>query len=345
MRLFYIFVATVAILFAVTTASPDGICRILMSSGGGDRIYFEFGALTAFHSLLGQKEITYDVVTGISAGSLLSGLLSRWKVGDESAALQQMSNILWAVKQRSDIIADWPGGWWEGLTQHSGMFDSTPLLNRINEWILTKPYTDRRLRIGAVDQLTGKLDIFHENSENLNLGILGSCSVPGIFPVVPVTFKNGSKKRYVDGGVKSMYLVEPGLEACLDAGYKEEDIIIDTLLCYTVGFSPKTIPDDMKTVESLLLSLEISSFQNGVQKLEQMMKKYPKAHFRNIIMPDANIGPLPSVGLNFDFVEMRYMYERGLNDTKIQFDKFPQGNAADMMKKFLEQTRDNHISP
>lgn len=328
---------------AVIDAGKDGKCRILVNSGGGDRIFFEFGALTAFHYLYPDPvDIQYDVVTGISAGSLMASMLSRFEIGNEVAALKKMNDILFSIHSRPDIIADWPGGWWEGLTSHSGLFDSTPLFHLIQQNIATMPSTNRKMRVGTVDQISGKMDIFHENSEHLEYGVLGSCSVPGIFPNVPVTMRNGTKKRYVDGGVKMLFMVDAGVDACLESGYKQEDIIIDMLMCYPVGVDLSK--DDATTIDSLMTGLQISSFQSGVAKLQHVLEKYSRVNVRNIIMPDPAV-PLPSVGLNFVEAEMRYMYERGMNDTRAQFIKFPQGNASEMLKKFAEQTQDVDIGP
>jgi len=337
----------VMVSFQATTAQAevDGgdYCRVLAASGGGDRIAFELGAVYAFDALFNSRaDLRYDVVTGISAGSLLASMFSRYPIGQESMAINEAKKAVFSVKSRDSIIQDWPSGIWDGLFNHSGLYDSSPLLNKINEWVLSKPATDRHLIIGAVALEDAKMDIYNERSENLNLGILGSCSVPGVFPNVPVKFSNGTTRHYNDGAVKQGILIEPGIQACLDRGYPADKIVIDILLCYSVDFKPGTI-GDLKTIESTLRALQAGGFQTSVAKLSSAYNKFPQVNFRYIIQPDPNLAPLPSVGLNFDPIEMQYMYERGMNDTKAQFDKYPNGNAKAMMSLLNDMVKDNVV--
>lgn len=55
----------------VQTKAGDGRCRALALSGGGSRGAFEAGALWGlYHAMEDKSEMEYDVVTGVSAGSI-----------------------------------------------------------------------------------------------------------------------------------------------------------------------------------------------------------------------------------------------------------------------------------
>ncbi len=48
-------------------------------SGGGSKGAYQVGVITKLVELLEADEVTWDVVSGVSAGALNSGLVSKYK--------------------------------------------------------------------------------------------------------------------------------------------------------------------------------------------------------------------------------------------------------------------------
>jgi predicted patatin/cPLA2 family phospholipase len=59
----------------------DDKCRVLGLRGGGTNGAYEIGVLEAMVDLLDPNEIAYDVVEGISIGSINAGILSTFEKG------------------------------------------------------------------------------------------------------------------------------------------------------------------------------------------------------------------------------------------------------------------------
>ena len=78
-------------------------CKALAMSGGGSKGAFEAGAL--YGLIMNDPDKTkyeYDVVTGVSAGSINTGAVSLFKKGDEVNMVQFLSDT-WAGASDGDI--------------------------------------------------------------------------------------------------------------------------------------------------------------------------------------------------------------------------------------------------
>ena len=82
-------------------------CRVLALEGGGDRGAYHAGAFDALVELLPPNEVTYDIVTGISAGSLNAVAISFFEKGDEKRARDFLNNV-WKTIKQENIYKMWP---------------------------------------------------------------------------------------------------------------------------------------------------------------------------------------------------------------------------------------------
>jgi predicted acylesterase/phospholipase RssA len=61
-----------------TVSAQNKICRALVMSGGANRGAYEAGVIHGLSHLLNGTDAYYDVVTGVSAGSLNTAAVSMW---------------------------------------------------------------------------------------------------------------------------------------------------------------------------------------------------------------------------------------------------------------------------
>ena len=73
------------------------------------------------------NDFKYDVVTGVSAGSINALALAGWEKGRETEAVQWASD-LWKNLHTSDVWVKWPLELYNAFFGKSGMVDNSPLL-------------------------------------------------------------------------------------------------------------------------------------------------------------------------------------------------------------------------
>lgn len=197
--------------------------KALVLSGGGSRGAYQVGVLK---HLLGDLHTQYDMICGISVGSINAAGLAMFPHGQEKECIQWIED-LWRNLKTSDIYQYWlnlPGpakyvGYLFSLWKPS-VYDSTPLKKLIYKYYDSEKIkkSGKKLRIGAVSLSSGEYKTFTENSEFMIEAILGSSAFPGAF--LPIKIEN---ELYLDGGIK---------EICnLNQAFKEGAFSIDVIIC------------------------------------------------------------------------------------------------------------------
>ena len=74
--------------------SNKKICRALALSGGANKGSYQIGVVKGLTELLPPEEVQYDVVSGVSTGSINAGGMSRFPVGTEKEMVEFFSYIL-----------------------------------------------------------------------------------------------------------------------------------------------------------------------------------------------------------------------------------------------------------
>merc|ERR1719329_372798 len=112
--------------------SQDDLCYALSLSGGGAKGSYEVGALWQMARMLDEKEMQYDVVSGISVGGINAGALSLFDKGREKEATQFMKDM-WMNLTNADVWAKWDGyEFYQALFNKSSVLDNAPLENFIH---------------------------------------------------------------------------------------------------------------------------------------------------------------------------------------------------------------------
>ena len=97
-----------AAVIAGATNAAD-VCRALVLSGGGNNGAWETGVLYGLVNNGTASDYAYDVVTGVSAGSINAIAMAGWAVGDEKNMADWLTT-LWKDLKTSDVWVDWPLG-------------------------------------------------------------------------------------------------------------------------------------------------------------------------------------------------------------------------------------------
>ena len=184
---------------SMTSTTRTDTCNILALSGGGS-----FGAvqLGILDDLVTSKKIPdrFDLMTGISAGGLNVGFLSRYD--NISSALPLLSK-LYSTLNDKDIYKQH----YIGIFTKWSIYDTTPLEKTIRNIMKWAPQAANPVKslIGASNINTQTLDIFQYNTlpiEDKIKVLLATSAIPLVFP--PIQYNN---TYYVDGSAISNQII------------------------------------------------------------------------------------------------------------------------------------------
>ena len=141
---------------------------------------YEVGVLFSFLDHLPPEEIQYDVVTGVSIGSVNAATIGMFEKGREKEAFDLLKDY-WSDLSTDQIFVEWPHwGPIAGLWKNS-VFDSTPLHTRVNTRLLNP--MRRKVAFQSVNINDGKVYSFDENFDPKLQGesVAASASIPVAF--------------------------------------------------------------------------------------------------------------------------------------------------------------------
>ena len=105
-----------AVLAAVAILAPEQVvkaaatkdsCRALVMSGGGSNGAWEVGVLYGLINNGITSDYEYDVVTGVSIGSINAFFMALWPLGQEKEMIQTLSDI-WNTNTSATFFKNWP---------------------------------------------------------------------------------------------------------------------------------------------------------------------------------------------------------------------------------------------
>jgi len=280
--------------------------RALVLSGGGSKGSYQVGALKY---ILGEKQVVYDALCGVSVGAINVSYLAMFKTGQEIESSQQLAH-LWSQLDNSKIYKRWfPFGRWHAIWKKS-FFDSSPLHDLLKSTVNLDKIREcgKQVNVGTVSLSTGKYTIFDQTSDHFIDAVIASASFPGM--LTPVSFLG---QLWTDGGVKEISPIKKAVELGAD--------IIDVIITNPATRTKKFI-ENPTTVDILKRSIDLSTdkiMANDIEKVEMYnklaenmltQKKFVKL---NIIRPENN---LIEDLLDFHPDKIQEMMEKGYNDAK-----------------------------
>ncbi len=224
----------------------DNKCYVLALEGGGDKGAYQAGAISGLIANLPTDLTQYDVVTGISVGSINAAAFSIYEPGKEREAADFLLNKWRSLKGKRSIFKNWFFGPLYGLLFKSGLYDSSPLHDFLDN-LVDNQQIKRKVVVGATNIVKGTYQTWDETNFIGNLqsyidAVMASTAVPILFPNYE---KDGM--IFVDGGVKVSLDIPSGINKCLDMGYPLENIYIDAILCSSTSHLPEIDVKRLKT--------------------------------------------------------------------------------------------------
>jgi predicted acylesterase/phospholipase RssA len=263
---------------------------------------------------------TFDVVTGVSTGSLAAAAAFLGPEYDDIAR-QCYTQVKAAdvYKYRSWVLVPWTGS----------VASSDPLKKLIDrvvtqdvvQQIAREHAKGRRFYVGTTNLSTEKFTVWDIGAvaskggpaaaERVRRILLASCSVPGMFP--PVAFEpadgRGPDELHADGGVTANLFVPVGVLApAADGRPTGTDVYV--VLAHKWYADPLPV---RSRVTSLLAATVSSAIHAGTRA--ETVKLYHQANavganFHMTAVPDGQ--RCEPIGLSFDAESMNDLYEAGL---------------------------------
>mmetsp|Transcript_5174 Transcript_5174/g.12217 ORF Transcript_5174/g.12217 Transcript_5174/m.12217 type:complete len:329 (-) Transcript_5174:77-1063(-) len=293
--------------FATASAAP---CYALAFSGGGDKGAFEAGAVQGLVNRLPEAERQWDIMTGISAGSILASAGALFDKGDEVAMAQFMIDSVTNFTQKS-VFKQWlPFGVLTGLDK-SGLVNTEPLYETLVGVLSSRPRGNRNFTIGATRDATGTLLRFTEsdvvNTSQWATHIRASAAIPGLFDSVEI---DGAS--YSDGGCVLGVDIFAAVTRCQAAGAADSEITVDVISTGGEKSVKTWTPADDTSFDLLVRGLDLQRYNQQMSDIFDACKAYPYINWRYYIEPTTR---LPSNGESFNKTQMLEMVQIGLKES------------------------------
>ena len=278
-------------------------CRILVLSGGGAHGAYQAGVIKR----LDEQGHKWDIITGISVGSLNGVFISGFSLKNQSLATELLKSFWFDISDHDVYTKNWNPIW------SRSVYDNSPLnltlhkvLNRING-------IERNVLVGSTRVNDGKLIVFNRTDMVLMNDIvdilMASTSIPVYFP--PKEFKGSF---YMDGGLFTNELIYPAVRTCRKQGLN--DIVIDVIRCSTPlrNISSNTIAKD-NIFKLAYRTYEIAGNTLFHHELYSACdtKKLVRIYPMYVYQPHSDF---PGGLLNFNHDKVKFAYEMGYNTTK-----------------------------
>jgi predicted acylesterase/phospholipase RssA len=303
-----------AVLILMLCSSIDAkTCRALALSGGGDKGAYEAAVYVGLVNALKDKpeDVAYDVITGVSAGSLNTLGLSVFEPNDVVDA-SDFVFALWNSVPQHNAYGNWPLGIVQGLFWEKGIFDLSPGIQWVTEQLGDRTLK-RKVSFATTDANGADYSVYDYNAtytqpKDLIESAFASSSIPAAFPHI-----TRGDKELIDGGVIWNIDIASAIRRCKEVVDDDKDIIVDMVLCGDHKIEKRDDVDRYSTLEHLKRGMEIKSFYNGMSDYNSSIALFPDVTFRYLVVPSENLssGLLP---LDFSQAQVDKCFRVGKKD-------------------------------
>jgi NTE family protein len=275
--------------------------RALVLSGGGCKGAFQVGALKKW---MAEDGLDYEILTGISVGSINSTYLAQFPVGQGKQAWEILHG-LWSQVSPKKIKKNWfPFSIIESLWK-SSVYNSAPLQAWIRSGLDASKVkaSGKQLRVVAVSWNSGEARVVSQDADNLADWVIASSSFPVMLSPIKI-----DGQLWSDGGLRS---VTPLGEA-IRAGATDIDVVMcsdpyakDPYKAEGKGAIPSLVlrAIDIMSDEIMRADLKICGLKNDLAKLDP---QYKRINIR-MLKPPIDLGD----SLNFEQANIQRMEKIG----------------------------------
>lgn len=266
----------------------QGVCNVLALSGGGAFGAVQMGMLDGL-TATGCAPVSYDIITGISAGGLNAGFLSYYT--NVSQALPDIYQILSGLTSADvyqsallNILSEW------------SYYSTAPLASTLTSVLSGKSPLPSGVGpitlIGASNVLTHQLDIWH--FERLYVAdrvaaLMATSAIPLVFPPQQI---NGS--LYVDGGVISNELIHQAMGQLICDSY---NVVFVSASATSGSATPRPMPTGLFSYVGAIVNLLVDTFDYQLAQITNC--SYPRGTIQACFPTSPSLGNYSI--LNFDY--------------------------------------------
>jgi len=332
---FYLLLLVLSAITMQGTSSNTSVkkdkCYVLALEGGGDKGAYQSGVLKGLVDSVSSEDIQWDVITGVSVGSIDAIAIATFETGKEIEATDFLIETWRDIKGKGDIYKNWWGRSIQGLFFETGLYDTAPLKSKLSS-IIQNRELKRKFICGATNYFTGEFETFDETTllkDELVDAVASSASYPVVFPLV-----NFRGNVYMDGGVRINIDISSGINKCLDMGYEDKAIVVDLVLLSSSNMSKP--PKKTHTIGVLSRYLEISGYDRTMGNMEFTTMSFPHVNFRYVVAPTTEL-PSGLIPLTFSPEEIEEMIEMGMTDAKNVVKEGARINLDRLLRNFQDQ--------
>lgn len=280
--------------------------RALVLQGGGAKGAFQVGALK---HLMGDLEIDYDIVCGVSVGAINGAWVAQTPRGDEKAGVAELERFWTSISNR-DVRKKW-FAWPLTVPWKPSVYNSKPLQDLLRKELNPEKIaaSGRKFRAGAVSLTSGMYKTWREDDPDIIEGVLASSAFPG--GLIPI---RDDGHWWTDGGVRD--------QTPLNEAIKLGATTCDVILLGSLHMKRDNNHAEPNTLDVLLRSLDIALNEIAKNDLEKA-KLYnelvdagqcpdKKRIALNVLSPSKDLGST----LDFDPDQVRANIEHGYNQAQ-----------------------------
>jgi len=273
---------TVALAEAKAGDDKKEKCYGLAMSGGAAYGAYEAGGLSGLVNAVHDKsKMTWDVVSGVSAGSFNSLLVAAFAKGDEEAMVEKLEHM-WGDLHEFNVFEEYPEGLVKAITEESSILSTKPLFEFLRaQYEDVKPIKDRDVYWNCADANSGTYIQLDKTIDDPVKATIASGSIPIAFP--PQIWED---KNWVlsDGGANYNLNFASVIQKCREYGYEDKDIVVDIVSAW--HFHPpgkyeisQNAYDNYKRVQ------HIKKYHFKDNDVVEFIRAFPNIDFRYYVRP------------------------------------------------------------
>ena len=290
-------------------AAGSDKCYVLALEGGGTHGAYEAGVLYSITNNLPADEVRWNVISGISTGSLNAGQCAQFAYGDEQNMAEHLIQTWLLIQNQNMIAPPWPGSVFHRLFFDPSLYNTAPLRSFLGTRMGTT--IQRNVTVGTTDMTTGQFMNFDESLGAADLISAVMCSAAPPFAFPPIHFQG----NYFSDGACTLNLDGfAGIKRCYEMGYDYSNIVVDLILDDWTNALNQTF---VYTTEDVINRVnQITKYYATYWYLTQLITVYDEVQYRFNVTPSVPLPPVGQKGVALDFNpdDMQYEISVGKND-------------------------------